>query len=118
MNLTGNWIFKEEFETGVNVGFAHLSQELDTIWGSIELTETLHGEAPIQLIQKIEGLILEDKIILKGTSCKITNGGDSETEYSLDTWEGTLNSDGIIIGSSIDQQGVCGIFTMNRSPKN
>lgn len=115
MNLTGNWIFKEEFETGVNSGFAKLSQENNNIWGTFELTETLTGKAPIHVVQKVEGIVIEGRIIIKGTSIKVTNGGDDNTEYSLDTWEGTLNSDGKIIGSSIDQEGICGVFTMSRS---
>lgn len=112
MNLTGNWIFKEEFETGVNSGFARLSQEGHKIIGTFELTETLKGRAPIHVVQQVEGIVMAGKIIIKGTRIEVTNGGDDSTEYSPDTWEGTLNSSGDIIGSSIDQEGICGVFTM------
>ncbi len=114
MNLTGQWLFKEEFETGVNSGYAKLTQEDNKLWGIFELTETLRGHAPIYVIQKVEGIVMEGKIIIKGTSIDLINGGDENTEYSPDTWEGTLNSDGNIIGSSIDQEGICGVFTMCR----
>ena len=112
MNISGKWFFKEEFETGVSSGIATLTQEDNRIWGEIEMTENIKGEAPLHLIQKLSGIILDRKIVLKGTGYKILNGGDYKSEYSLDNWEGNINSEGKIIGSSIDQEGICGIFVM------
>ncbi len=115
MDISGKWFFKEEFETGVCNGEAKLFQEDNKLWGEIEMTENIKGQSPLHLIQKLAGIVLDKKIVLKGTSYKILNGGDFRTEYSLDNWEGNINSEGKIIGSSIDQEGTCGIFVMERS---
>lgn len=112
MNISGKWFFKEDFETGVSSGIATLNQDGNRLWGEIEMTETLKGEPPLHIIQKLAGIILDKKVVLKGTQYKILNGGNDKSEYSLDNWEGNINSEGKIIGSSIDQQGICGIFVM------
>lgn len=114
MEVSGKWFFKEEFETGVSTGIAHLHQEDNRLWGEIEMTENIKGQSPLHLIQNLAGIVFERKIVLKGVSYKILNGGDHRTEYSLDNWEGNINSEGKIIGSSIDQQGICGIFVMEK----
>lgn len=115
MEISGKWFFKEEFETGVCNGIAHLFQEGNKLWGEIEMTENIKGHSPLHLTQKLAGIVIDKKIVLKGTSYKILNGGDNRTEYSLDNWEGNINSEGKIIGSSIDQEGTCGIFVMEHN---
>lgn len=114
MDISGNWLFKEEFETGVSTGTAKLFQEGNRLWGEILMTENIKGKSPLHLVQNLAGIVFERKIVLKGVSYNILNGGDDKTEYSLDNWEGSINSEGKIIGSSIDHQGVCGIFVMER----
>lgn len=113
MDLSGKWLFQEDFETGINSGIATIHQDDDKISGKLELTEKLMDESPIQLEQTIEGLIMGKKVIFKGQEFRLVNGPD-ECEYALDSWEGTINSEGQIIGSSIDQHGICGVFTMKR----
>lgn len=113
MDLSGKWLFQEDFETGINSGFATIHQDDDKFIGKLELTEKLLDEPPIHLEQTIEGLVMGRKVIFKGKDFKLINGPD-ECEYALDSWEGTINSEGKIIGSSIDQHGICGVFTMER----
>jgi hypothetical protein len=114
MNISGTWFFKEEFETGVSTGTAKIFQQDDLLSGEISMTLNIKDETPLHLIQTLEGIVIDSKIVLKGSSYRIVNGGNSESEYSLDNWEGTLNSEGKIIGCSIDLQGICGVFTMER----
>lgn len=114
MDISGKWLFSEDFETGVNSGFAFLDQEDDRITGRLELTEQLHDETPIHVVQEIEGLVMGGKIIFKGNEFKLMNGTE-DCEYALDSWEGILNSEGKIVGSSIDEQGICGVFIMEKS---
>ena len=113
MDLSGKWLFKEDFETGINSGVAIINQDEDQISGKLNLTEKLFDESPIQLEQTFEGLIMGKKVIFKGKAFRLINGPD-DCEYALDSWEGTINSEGNIIGSSIDQHGICGVFTMER----
>lgn len=113
MNIAGKWLFQEDFETGVNSGFAHIEQDEDRISGKLELKEQLHDEEPIDVVLNFEGLIMGNKIIFKGNDFRLVNGPD-DCEYALDSWEGILNSEGKIVGSSIDQEGICGVFLMEK----
>lgn len=113
MNVTGTWVYKEDFEGGSDVGTAHFIQDGSSFKGTIEYTETIDNETPFCIEQSIEGLIINNKVVFKGTSFKMIHGEDN-LEYSLDSWEGQLNSEGKIIGYSIDQNGICGIFTLER----
>lgn len=113
MDVTGTWIYKEDFEGGSDMGSAYLMQDGTKITGKIEYTELIDDEVPFHIQQSIEGLILNNKVVFKGTSYKVLNGEEG-LEYSLDSWEGQLNSEGRIIGYSIDQSGICGIFTLDR----
>ncbi len=114
MNLTGEWLINEEFDRGVSSGNVRLSQAEDnTLSGEIFLLENEKGEAPFYIKQTVEGIVIENKVILKGKKFEILNG-EKNAEYFLDSWEGQVNSEGDIIGSTIDLNGECGVFIMKK----
>ena len=113
MDLSGSWSIKEDFSRGLTSGIVKFIQKGNKLTGTMDVTETIEDEAPIQVKQTIEGHIEENRITFKALDFKIINGPD-DAEYCLDNWEGTMNSIGQIIGSSIDEQGLCGVFIMER----
>ncbi len=114
MNISGEWLYNEEFDHGVSSGTVKLTHsDDDTISGEMLLLENESGQAPVYVKQTIQGLILDNKVIFKGKKFEILNG-DKNTEYYLDSWEGIINNDGDIVGNTIDLNGACGVFIMKK----
>lgn len=112
-DISGIWIYKEDFGFGKDNGFAELKQNGTKITGILNYTELIKGEEAFEVKQKIEGNFSEGKLTIKGISIELI-GVDSEFVYNLDTWEGTINKDNIIVGSSYDEEDCFGVFTLTR----
>lgn len=114
MNLTGEWLYNEEFDDGISTGVVNIVHEKDdTISGYITLLESVTDETPLHVKETVSGLVLQRKVILQAKDYEILSGA-KETEYFLDSWEGIINSEGDIVGNSIDLNGSCGVFIMKK----
>ena len=115
MNLSGKWMYNEDFDEGVSTGVLNLLHvDDDKLVGDITILESSFEAAPFYVKEMVEGIVIGTKVILKSTSCEIINGTNF-SEYFLDSWEGQLNSEGQIVGYSIDTAGVCGVFLLKRA---
>ncbi len=116
MKLTGDWLFNEEFVGGFSTGVFKLTQPSEEIIaGEVFVIENEKDKPPLYVHQKVEGVFLDGcKVILKSVSCEIL-AGDQNEEYYPDSWEGILNSEGQIVGDTIDLNGACGVFVLKRS---
>jgi len=114
MNLSGKWIYSEDFGFGKDNGFAVIEHKEDQITGFIEYIEEIEDETPFKIRQHIEGEIDGNNITFQGVSHEILES-EQAIEYCCDEYEGILNIQGQIVGRSFDSNDVCGVFVMERS---
>lgn len=112
-DISGNWLFSEEFECGTDKGIAQFSQTGNIIEGYLEYDETIEDEEPFQVKQVVLGNINGNHIHLKGIKALSPNG-DQINDYNLDIMEGTLTHEGKIVGHSFDCEDICGVFVLAR----
>ncbi len=113
MDLSGKWNFKEDFSHGKDVGVAILVHQENEIKGILEITESIKGDEPFKVKCEIKGTVDGNHIELHVISFEILDSSE-EIEYYPESREGILNVNGQIVGSSEDEQGVCGVFVMER----
>lgn len=112
-NITGRWIFNEDFGFGKDEGFAEFTQEGEQIKGTMVYTERIEGELPFRVQQSIEGSFDGVNLIISGVSVELLDT-ENEIEYNPDTWEGILNSKNQIVGHSYDNHDCFGVFLMEK----
>lgn len=112
-DISGKWKFTEEFECGLDNGFAIFIQKENSITGYLEYEEKIEDEEPFMVRQEIVGMIHNNQISLKGEKVS-TPSGTPLTDYNLDTLEGTLTHEGKIVGHSFDKEDICGVFVFER----
>lgn len=110
-NISGKWKFSEEFECGIDKGFAFFIQNDAEINGYLEYEESIEDDEPFMVRQDISGSIHDNRISLKGEKATDPNGYPI-ADYNLDILEGTLTHEGKIVGHSYDSEDICGIFVL------
>ncbi len=115
MNVTGKWIFKEDFSFGKDEGEAELKQVGSEITGTLKFTEFIDEEPPFEVKCELKGSLNGNKILLHVVSYEILNS-TIQIEYFPEVRDGIINANGQIVGSSEDEQGVCGVFILEKKP--
>lgn len=113
LGLTGIWIFSEDFGVGNDCGRLSWTESGGVLDGELEFTEVIEGDAPFSIRLKIKGKRDGFNVKFKATSI-LWLQTDEPMTYNLDKWEGIVNPQGVVVGSSIDADGVCGVFTLRR----
>lgn len=113
-NITGRWHFSEDFGFGKDKGFAVLEQQGDVVTGYVEFTESIEDEEPFGVRQHVEGTFDGSALDLKGIKIEMLEE-DNHIEYHPDHWEGIMNVQGQLVGSSSDGFGTFGVFVMEKS---
>ena len=112
-NLSGNWHFHEDFHYGKDQGRVILKHEGKALYGKMTFTETLQHEPPFTVECIITGTCDSNKVTLESSQHRII-AGDKSIEYAPETRHGLINSQGEIVGSSCDEEGVEGVFILSR----
>lgn len=112
MDLTGKWSFKEDFSFGKDEGEAVLVQAGTRVYGILDFTERIEDETPFKVKCHLEGTYEEDTVKLDVVDFEIMSS--EQIEYFPESREGVINANGQIVGSSEDEQGVCGVFVMEK----
>ncbi|HPD94482.1 MAG: hypothetical protein H6537_03225 [Bacteroidales bacterium] len=112
-DISGKWIFSEEFECGTDKGFAIIEQDGKNINGYIEYEERIEDEETIWVRQRIKGEIEGNSVNMQGIGVESLNG-EPMSGYNLDTLEGTYTHENKIVGHSYDPEDICGVFVMSR----
>ncbi len=112
-NLSGEWVFSEDFGVGYDSGRLKLTDTNGLLEGELAFTETIEGDSPFSILLKIKGTHKGSEVKFKAISISWLKTDEPMT-YNLDKWEGIINQQGIIVGHSIDAEGVCGVFTLCR----
>lgn len=113
INLTGRWLFFEDFGVGNDNGWLSWTDTSGVLEGELEFTERIEDDAPFSIRLKIKGTRKGSKVKFKATAI-LWLKTDEPMTYNLDKWEGIVNTQGVIVGSSIDAEGVCGVFTLRK----
>ncbi|MFA8434154.1 MAG: hypothetical protein ACEPOZ_06530 [Marinifilaceae bacterium] len=111
--LTGKWIYEEDYGYGKAKGELLLTQEGGSLSGKIIFSENVNGENSFMIQEIIEGEVRENRVYLKAVEYDIIHS-ESEIEYELDTWQGTLVDEDLIEGESLDGQGIVGNFSFRK----
>lgn len=114
MELSGHYSFHEDFFYGKNEGYAYLMQNGNKIHGNMVFTEHIEGENTFKIRCDIEGEMENGTLNLETTECQIIEG-DKNTEYVTGALTGTVNSKGEIVGSTVDKDGINGVFIFKRN---
>lgn len=112
-DISGKWSFSEEFECGLDNGFAYFTQNGALISGYLEYVEKIEDEEAFDVIQEITGEINGHHIKLQGVKASSKDGLEIK-DYNLDTLEGTLTHEEKIVGHSFDSEDICGVFVLVR----
>lgn len=112
-DLSGKWIFEEDFYFGKDFGELEWQQTGNSLSGQIEFTEEIQGDIPFRVRLNIVGEVNGIQVYFRATDYKILDENEN-IDYSLDSWEGILNRHGQIVGSSFDEDGICGVFTLTK----
>lgn len=112
-DISGKWIFNEEFECGTDKGFAMLNQDGNQISGFLEYEECIEDEESFMVRQEMTGSIEGNKVKLEGKKATSPNG-EELLGYNLDILEGTYTHEHKIVGHSSDCDDICGVFVMSR----
>lgn len=110
--LNGNWKYTEEFDFGSAIGTVHITQNGTSLQGFAIIEEIENDESFIVRLS-FTGLINKREVEMMATHFEIMSS-KKDLNYNLDTWHGIINSEGIIVGHTMDEEGVYGVFTMKR----
>jgi hypothetical protein len=113
MNITGNWLYNEDFEFGKSIGKAKLQHVEDRVSGILTFTEEVENEYKIEVIEKVQGTIANDKVLLESVEVKAIQN-NKEIHYLPNCFDVFLVSENKLVGSTYDSENVCGVFVMER----
>ena len=116
INISGEWKYSEEFDNGKDIGIISITQNGEELIGEMRYTEYFLDHKPLELLQTVRGRIEGNKINLKGQLISFINM--EYCEYYLDEFDGVYTSEGKIVGSTMDQNNVCGVFVLERVVSN
>lgn len=115
--IAGKWSFNEDFGIGNDTGYAFFKVKDNKIVGILKVTEQIEGDASFIVQHQIEGTVEDNQFSFRSVASEVLYSIEP-IDYELDQWEGTYTKEGKIVGSSIDDQGTCGVFIMEKLEDN
>jgi hypothetical protein len=113
MDLTGNWNYSEDFEFGNSKGECKITQENNSVFAEFHFTEQVSGDYKIDVYEKTKGEIIDGKLLLESIEVLATDG-EKNIGYLPNTYELHLVSDKKLVGSTFDDEIVCGVFVLDK----
>lgn len=113
MNITGNWIYREDFEYGKSKGNVTLNQSGKEVEGIFTFTEEIENNYKIEVKEKVRGTISGKKVLLKSYEVKATQNNE-DVNYLPNNFEVYIVSDAKLVGSTYDSDNICGVFVLER----
>jgi len=113
-NIAGKWTFNEEFECGIDKGYAYIIQDREKLTGYMEYEEIIEEDEPFFVRQEFSGTIHDNKVHLVGIKATDLKG-QLVHDYNLDILEGAFTHEGKIVGHTYDCDDICGVFVMERA---
>ena len=91
-----------------------MNQTNNTVEGHLIIKDKLDNFGEFKLQEMVKGTISDKSIELKGTSYVIIDAPRKSIDYKLDNWNGKIENENTIIGTSMDQLGINGNFALTR----
>ncbi|NOQ25164.1 MAG: hypothetical protein GQ564_07350 [Bacteroidales bacterium] len=113
MNIKGVWSYNEDFEFGKSTGEVELQQLDDKVSGIFTFTEEVEKDYKIEVVEKVQGTIINGKVLLESVEVKATQN-NKEIHYLPNCFDVFLVSENKLVGSTYDSEEVCGVFVMER----
>jgi len=113
MNITGVWLYNEDFEFGKSNGKVNLHQDGDKVSGIFTFTEEVENDYKIEVVEKVQGTIANRKVLLESIEVKALQN-NKEIKYLPNCFDVFLVSENKLVGSTYDSEDVCGVFVMER----
>lgn len=113
MNITGYWLYSEDFGFGKSEGKVELKQEGNVVKGTFAFTEMVENEYKIDVVEKVEGIINNGRVLLESEEVKAIQNS-KEIYYLPNSFDVFLVSENRLVGSTYDSEDVCGVFVLER----
>lgn len=113
MDLSGNWLFYEDFEFGCDRGVAVLRQIGQTVYGTFVYTEHIFNDCEFTIMVEVKGVVADDTVTFNALSYQFVDD-EEDVDYFFDDRKGSIVDYDRIEGGSLDDQGIEGRFTMCR----
>lgn len=113
MNISGKWLYNEDFEYGTSEGKVEFTQSGNEVTGIFTFIEKVENNYEIEVVEKTKGIISEAKVLLKSIEVKAIQD-DKEIEYLPNTFDVHLISENKLVGSTYDSEEVCGVFVLKK----
>jgi hypothetical protein len=113
MNISGIWIYNEDFGFGKSEGEVKITQAENEVTGTFTFTEKVENAYKIDVVEKAKGIIYDGKVLLE--SIEVTALQNNKViEYLPNSFEAHLVSENKLVGSTFDSEDVCGVFVLER----
>lgn len=113
MDISGVWEYSEDFEFGTSVGEVEITQHGNEVSAVFRFTEEVKNDYKIEVVEKTQGTIAENKVLLKSIEVRATEN-DREISYLPNNFEVFLVAENKLVGSTYDSEDVCGVFVLER----
>lgn len=113
MDISGTWVYQEDFEFGKSEGEATLTQTGDQIMGVFSFIEKVENDYEIEVTEQVKGTIAEGKVLLESIAVLAKENG-KEISYLPNNFEVYLVAENKLVGSTFDSENVCGVFVLER----
>ncbi len=113
-DLNGKWNYSEDFGMGNSIGEVTLFHNDNTLKAEFVFTEKVDNGYEIRVEETCIGEIADGKAVLESSEVKAWNKEGELVKYLPNNFEMNIMSGTKIVGSSYDQDLVCGVFIMNK----
>lgn len=113
MNISGTWTYIEDFEYGKSEGEVEFTQDGNVVSGIFTFTEIVENDYKINVTEKVKGTMADGKLLLESFEVKALQNGRL-IKYLPNTFEVHLVSEDKLVGSTYDNEDVCGVFVLER----
>ena len=113
INISGTWTYKEDFEFGKSEGKVEIIHNKNKVFATFSFTEEVENDYRIKVVEKTEGTISVDTVLLESTEVTAIQDG-RKIDYLPNHFEVHLVSKNRLVGSTYDKENVCGVFVMEK----
>jgi hypothetical protein len=113
MNITGTWLYNEDFEYGKSEGEVELQQQGNEVTGTFSFTEKVENDYEIEVLEKVQGTIKDGKLLLESKQVRALQNNEV-IDYLPNTFDIYLISEEKLVGSTYDSEDVCGVFVLKK----
>lgn len=113
IKLSGKWKYSEVYAHGEAGGELILEQDGDKLKGRLIFTDRPEDGTSYMIQEFLSGTLDDMKVRLEANEFDIIHS-DQDIDYELDSWFGIMIDSNMIVGVSVDDQGVEGNFIFER----